>query len=196
MRKLTSNQRQSLQEKLSEYAYKNELNFVQVEDLVNLFTEWSEAQQSFSELIIGKNDMKKTCNTCGQLCVAYKTFFRKTWIKPLQILHNVERPMTMKEIAELMLGKTTVNDAITRTLPQAQHWNVLEKMGNSQYKITEKGVLFLKGEAALPEFIWIPARNAIIVTPENGKDITINELQDRDYSDKSIHIIESFPSLK
>ncbi len=171
-----------------------------------------EGQKSFSKIIIENNEAHKTCEKCGQLCVAYKEKFRRDWLFCLLALQDVLfGEGTYKEIADALhahygYGEKIAN-SVARSFMLSRHWGAIEKTDTRKarcptYRITEKGKLIFQGVCSFPQYLWIPARHAEIDTMFLPKApiIRAHELKKADneneeLSDKQKHVEESISLL-
>jgi hypothetical protein len=173
------------------------------------FVESAEEQKSFSELIIEGNEARKTCEECGQLCVAYREKFRKGWITCLHAMENHSARVTYKQLADILVhnydfGEKTAN-SMARSFIMSRHWLVIEKTPDSVgrcpvYRITEYGREVLANRKSLPEFLWIPARDVEIdmsQLPEPPWTFAASILPDdpNDLANKALHVEEALPAF-
>lgn len=166
-------------------------------------------QKSFSELIIEGNEARKTCQECGQLCVAYREKFRKGWVTCLHAMETHNARVTYKQLADILVhnfgyGEKAANN-LARTFTLMQHWNTIERTDDSIgrcpiYRITEYGREVLANRKSLPEFLWIPARDVEIdlsQLPEPAWTFAASIAPDdpNDLANKALHVQEALPAF-
>lgn len=180
-------------------------------ELQSRLIEWAEnaMRPSFSELILKNNMAQKTCAECNQLCVTYKYKFRKVWVKCLKKARNIceERgDFTTKDLATELAAEMQWMKAasIVRMFLTVRHWGLIEKTDNTRngcnaWKITQEGIDFLKGDAAVREHLWVASRGIEFdqsLLPQ-APSVTINHIAPDDYDklrNASYHVENSLPT--
>jgi hypothetical protein len=166
-------------------------------------------KKSFSELIIEGNEARKTCEECGQLCVAYREKFRKGWITCLHAMENHSAKVTYKQLADILVhnydfGEKTAN-SMARSFIMSRHWKVIEKTANSIgrcpiYRITEYGREVVANTRMVFKFLWIPARDVEIdlgslPAPDSCFANEILPDDPNDLANKALHVEQALPAF-
>lgn len=176
-----------------------------IDTAIQVFSEFYESKNSFSDLVKDGTAYSKICPTCDQTFVIYPFSFRGDALWSLRILAR-NAPMTFKELADVKiaagLDPKYAKDA-TRHIGEAKYWNLVEETeeireGCSVYAITEKGRLFVKGELPVPEKIWVHAgeRFAPPSGETDGEEKYIDEMPSGKYADKEAIWAESVSAFQ
>jgi hypothetical protein len=144
--------------------------------------------KSFSKAI---TDDGKHCPTCGHLWVIYKKALRKNLLKHLRLLTNADRAMSSNEIFQRSHDRLAYVK-----FPEFKLWGFIRKVdGTKFYEITEKGRQFIRGEIAVPEFLYT-LHDKPVATPEGCDEprmVFVHEVAPHDFSDASRHVEEASP---
>ncbi len=134
---------------------------------------------------------EKTCPTCGALWVVAQRHLPAYLMPALEILSRSLMAMTARE-----LTKATGNRQVYTKFAWMKHWGLIEKGEKYTYSITQKGIEFLMGEIAVPEFLWM-LKNEVVDTPPGEvapRMLYIHELPRTDTPEHQEHVDRAAPA--
>jgi hypothetical protein len=106
-----------------------------------------------------------TCRVCGVRSKAYKVILNKTYVAALVVLAKHARATGTKagwfKVGQDELGKKAAHDLNHMKYSKLAHWGLIEKRTHGhnhkprsgQWRITEQGWAFLRGELKVPLFV-------------------------------------------
>lgn len=159
--------------------------------LLDSISEWYEAQNSFTDLIMDGQEARKVCPTCGLTNVYYKLTLKRRYVDAMGMMRISGKPMTFKELAAHSARRKP--ETYYRYFTEARHWGFIEPTGEvrdraAEFRLTRKGMEFLHGHFGAPAYLWKKrGTDEILSEPPDGKPIPT--VMVRDVSEEVADII-------
>jgi hypothetical protein len=132
--------------------------------------------------------------------VIYKKRLRRNMLKPLAVLAASEKPLTTQELGGAFYDSPSLAIEITKHFAGLKLWRLIEEAEPRKYRVTIRGMRFVDGVEAIPEWIWT-LNNEPVSSPA-GEDVAplvhAWQIEPRDFSQSRLHIEDAVamqPSL-
>jgi hypothetical protein len=134
------------------------------------------------------------CPHCHQqLPLAYKKFLRRNMLKPLAVLAGSDKPLTTQELGLAFYDKAPLVIEITKHFAGLRIFGLIEEAEPRKYRVTVKGMRFIDGFQAVPEWLWT-VHNAVVPAPESEDAAPFKhiwQIEPRDFSEPRSHLDEA-----
>ncbi len=125
--------------------------------------------------------------------LAYKKHLRRNMLQPLKALAESSGPLTTQELASVFEDRPALRTEITKHFASLRHWALIEEATPRKYRVTVRGMRFIDGFEAVPEWGWT-VNNEPVATPEGEEPAPLRhiwEIEPKDFSEPSRHVEEA-----